>query len=352
MVEHPAHNRQVPGSRPGGPTQFSAAIGLNGSGNGVFFLRRKHSQRLQAGGFRASGDGQTNKRKEGCSIGNAPLFFWSGPQAMISIKRVLHWIDSWAPFRFAESWDNCGLQVGDPESGADRLMVALDPGSRVIAEARELGCQCLVTHHPLLLKPILSVRTDAWPGSVIAGALASGISIIAAHTNLDAAREGTNAQLKRLLELEETGPLDPAALREEDPRYGGIGLVGSLPRALPLGSLGESLRGSLAGAAVRIVGDLQKPVRRVAVCSGSGGSLIDRALAAGADVFVTGDIKYHDGKWAEESGLAIVDIGHFASEKLVLEPLAAYLRSQAEGERAGLEVFLSRSEEDPFHLIV
>ena len=96
------------------------------------------------------------------------------------------------------SWDNCGLQVGDPQSPVTRVLVALDPASSVLGEARGLGCQCVVTHHPLLLRPINSVRTDSWPGSIIRQALLSGISIIAAHTNLDAARQGTNAQLREL----------------------------------------------------------------------------------------------------------------------------------------------------------
>ena len=127
---------------------------------------------------------------------------------MVRIKDILQWIDSWAPFRYAQSWDNCGIQVGNPQSPVTRVLVALDPASSVLREAQGLECQCLVTHHPLLLRPINSVRTDSWPGSVIGHALISGIGIIAAHTNLDAAREGTNARLKELLGLEAAGPLD------------------------------------------------------------------------------------------------------------------------------------------------
>ena len=270
---------------------------------------------------------------------------------MVQIKDILQWIDSWAPFRYAESWDNCGLQVGNPDSAVTGVLVALDPASSVVREARELGCQCVVTHHPLLLRPINVVRTDSWPGSTISLALLSGISIIAAHTNLDAAREGTNARLKELLALDFTGPLDAAAVFCGDEQYLGVGLVGMLPHEATLESLAVTLNGALGGTAVRITGDLQKQISKVAICTGSGGSLMEKVLASGAEVFITGDLKYHDARCAEESGLAVIDIGHFASEKLIIEPFGDFLRSKAKSEAAELEVFVSKSEKDPFKLL-
>ena len=270
---------------------------------------------------------------------------------MVRIKDIFRWIDSWAPFRYAESWDNCGLQVGNPESQVSRVLVALDPASSVLNEAQELACQCVVTHHPLLLRPINSVRTDLWPGSIIRQALLLGISIVAAHTNLDAASQGTNAQLKDLLKLEGTEPLDSEALHRGEEQYLGVGLVGALPHKATLESLAATLNGVLGGAVVQTTGDLQKPVTRVAVCTGSGGSMMGKVLAAGAEVFITGDLKYHDARFAEESGLAVIDIGHFASEKLILEPFGDYLRSMARTEAVELEVFVSKSEKDPFKLV-
>ncbi|SPF51554.1 putative GTP cyclohydrolase 1 type 2 [Syntrophobacter sp. SbD1] len=271
---------------------------------------------------------------------------------MVRIKDILQWIDSWAPFRYAELWDNCGLQVGNPQSAVTRALVALDPASCVIEEAEQCGCQCVVTHHPLLLSPIKFVRTDSWPGSIIGRALLSGISIIAAHTNLDAARLGTNAQLKELLGLSVTGPLDASALFCGQEQYMGMGLVGLLPRETGIESLAATLSGALGGTAVRVTGDLRKKISRVAVCTGSGASLMEKALAAGAEVFITGDFKYHDARFAEENGLGVIDIGHFASEKLVLEPFADFLRSKAKSEAAELEVFVSKSQADPFKLVV
>jgi dinuclear metal center YbgI/SA1388 family protein len=271
---------------------------------------------------------------------------------MVRVKDILRWIDSRAPFRYAEPWDNCGLQVGEPESMVDRVLMALDPASSVVAEAVELGCECVVTHHPLLLHPIKSVRTDTWPGSVIRLALVSGISIIAAHTNLDAARQGTNDQLKNLLGLKDISPLEAVGTFSGEERYAGMGIIGSLPRKTAVRTLAETLSGALGRAVVRVVaGDLKKEAARVAVCAGSGASLMDKVVSSGAEVYVTGDFKYHDARLAAECGLAVIDIGHFASEKLVVEPFADFLRSMASLEAAKLQVFLARSEKDPFQLL-
>ncbi|MHC1726738.1 MAG: Nif3-like dinuclear metal center hexameric protein [Syntrophobacteraceae bacterium] len=270
---------------------------------------------------------------------------------MVRVKDIIQWVDCWAPFRYAESWDNCGLQVGSPHSIVDRALIALDPGAVVLKEARELGCQCLLTHHPLLLRPIRNVHTDSWPGSIIAYALSAGINIIAAHTNLDAAVGGTNAQLKALLGLESVMPLDIASGFAGDEQYLGIGLAGSLPRAVRLESLAERLDKALGAVGVRMAGDPQRLVGRVAICTGSGASLLGKVLESGADVFVTGDMKYHDWRMAEETGLAVIDIGHYASERIVLQPFAAFLEKKAKSEKVALEVFISGSEKDPFRVI-
>ncbi|MGC8493240.1 MAG: Nif3-like dinuclear metal center hexameric protein [Syntrophobacteraceae bacterium] len=284
--------------------------------------------------------------KRGVPAG-APLFIYLGVLSVVRIKDILGWIDSWAPFRFAEAWDNCGLQVGEPESEVSRLLVALDPLSAVLTEAGNLGCQCVVTHHPLLLRPVNSIRTDCFPGSIVGLALRSGINIIVAHTNLDAARSGTNAQLVEMLDLEVTGPLEAESSFLEDSRYWGMGLIGLLRKETTACSLAAFLGTALGGASVRIAGDREKRVRRVAVCSGSGGSLLTKVVASGAEAYITGDLKYHDARFAEEAGIVVIDIGHFASERPVLGPLSDFLRSRARSEAKDLEVFVSTSETDP-----
>lgn len=266
---------------------------------------------------------------------------------MVQVKDILAWIDDFAPFRFAESWDNSGLQVGDPRAEVRRIVVALEASSTTIAEVEQAGPrQCLVTHHPLIFSSLKNIRLDVFPGNIIARALAAGIHLISAHTNLDAALEGTNGVLARLLALEAVEPLEVNALWRGDKAYGGMGRIGFLPEPMSLLGLVGKLRKDLGDADIRVAGDPEKMVHKTALCTGSGASLARTALAAGAQAYITGDVKYHDAQWALEAGLPLIDIGHFASERLVVEPLAARLRSWTSGR--GVEVVAASRERNPF----
>lgn len=279
----------------------------------------------------------------------APLLsFGDELKRMVRVKHILNWLDEHAPFRLAAGWDRCGLQVGDPMSAVERTLVALDPTLETIREAEQRDCQCLVTHHPLFLKPLDAVRVDHYPGALIARSLRGGISLVVAHTNLDVSRAGTNDILAGMLSLGSLQPLelDPALRHEE--LYSGLGRIGLLPRAVPLSDFAGEVRRLAKGIRVRVVGEPFRPVQRVALCTGSGGSLLDLVIREGVDVYVTGDIKYHEAQRALEEGVALVDMGHFASERIVVAPLAEYLRSRASLEHFELEVFAASREEDPF----
>jgi dinuclear metal center YbgI/SA1388 family protein len=267
---------------------------------------------------------------------------------VILVRDILAWVDGFAPFRYAAPWDQCGLQVGDPDAPVNRLLVALDPGSATLREAQELACQCLVTHHPLLFQALKAVRADHFPGNLVIAAVRGGIHLIAAHTNVDAARDGTNDVLGERLSVAQMEPLERDDTRVGEERYGGMGRVGLLPQPMAFEVLVAKTSEALGGIPVRAVGDARKQVSRVALCSGSGGSLMELAIKAGADVFITGDVKYHDAQRALEADLALIDVGHFASEQIVVRPLAAFLRAQAVGRREVLEVLEARVEKDPF----
>lgn len=267
---------------------------------------------------------------------------------MVRVIDILNWIDSYAPFHYAASWDQCGLQVGDPQSEVTRTLVALDPTSRVLSEAEELKCQCLVSHHPLLFQPLKTLRFDEYPGALVARAVKSGIHMIAVHTNLDAALGGTNHFLAALFGIRDVQPLEVDKSLQGEPRYLGMGGVGLLEEVLSLKSLMEKAQRVLGLEKIKAVGDPSRNLRRVAFCTGSGGSLIGKAVESGADVYLTGDIKYHEAQRALETGLAVVDIGHFASERIIVAPLAAYLREEAKRRSQYLEVMEAGTENDPF----
>ena len=267
---------------------------------------------------------------------------------MVRIENLLSWMDDYAPFRYAESWDRCGLLVGDPRAAVERVLVALDPTSMTIGEAAANGCQCLITHHPLFLRPLEDLRTDRFPGRLIAAALANGIHLIAAHTNLDSARQGTNDQLAELLGLEAVKPLESAAGWSNEARYGGMGRIGRLREPVSFAVLVAAVQKALGGLPVRTVGDPDRRVQQVALWTGSGAGLLEQVIAGGSDVYVTGYIKYHEAQRALEAGLALLDIGHFASERLVVAPVAEYLQARAAADGLALEVLVAVQEKDPF----
>jgi dinuclear metal center YbgI/SA1388 family protein len=267
---------------------------------------------------------------------------------VVRVKQLITWLDEGAPFRYAASWDHCGLQVGDPEGEVKRVLVALDPSSRTLGEARERGCQCLVTHHPLIFRPLDALRRDRFPDSLVLLAARDGIHVIAAHTNLDAARIGTNEELARLLALDRTTALEAEANWMHESQYGGMGRVGELRQPTAARELARELGRILEIDVVRITGEPERVVHRVALCTGSGGGFLERVVALGVDAFITGDIKYHEAQRAVEAGLTLIDIGHFASERLVVRPLAAYLGRRCEEQQADVEVLVAGHEADPF----
>lgn len=233
----------------------------------------------------------------------------------------------------------------------ERVLVGLDPTSETIREAEHFKCQCLVTHHPLFLQPLQAVRVDQFPGNLIFRALCSGVNLVAAHTNLDVATGGTNDTLAGILALGSLQPLEVDASLLQEARYSGLGRVGLLPHSVPLRVFAEEVERASRGGRVRVVGDPARPVLRVALCTGSGGSLVELAAREGVDVYVTGDIKYHEAQRAIEEGLALVDMGHFGSERIIVAPIAEYLRSQASLEHFELEVLTASREEDPFWIL-
>jgi dinuclear metal center YbgI/SA1388 family protein len=264
------------------------------------------------------------------------------------IADVMIWLDAHVPFRYAADWDNCGLLVGDPEAEVARILVALDVTAGVLAEAEATRCQCLVTHHPLLFQPLKSLRFDQYPAALIVRAIRTGIHLVAVHTNLDVASDGTNRQLVRMLGLQSCRPLETDPRWEGEERYAGMGAVGELPAAVTLHNLVAGLQSLFPEAQLRMVGAGERILRRVALCTGSGAGLLEKVIAAGCDVYLSGDFKYHEARRAEEAGLALVDLGHFASERLVVEPLAQALRQAAAGAAAAVGVVTAQSERDPF----
>jgi GTP cyclohydrolase I len=276
----------------------------------------------------------------------------------IRVADIVGLMEKIAPAFLAESWDNCGLQVGDLQWPVKKVWVALDPLFAVIDAATGQDVDLVITHHPLIYKPLRNIDLDRPEGKIIAAALNGRTAIYAAHTNLDSAKDGINDVLARKMGLDRLVPLVPADTTETSDNTislatdaMGMGRVGRLNPPLTVAEFAQKIKKELGLARVKVAGRAEGMIGKVAVCSGSGGSLLDNFFVSEAEVFVTGDIRYHDARAAEDVGRALIDIGHFASEHIMIDMLCNLLgRAVAE---AGWDVRIEACdlEQDPFELI-
>ena len=230
---------------------------------------------------------------------------------MTTVREIESFLYGWAPRELAESWDNVGLLVGDPEAAVERVLMALDITPQVAEEALERGCQLIVAHHPVMncaWHPVQTVRADNRQGRTLTALLRGGVAAICMHTNLDAAEGGVNDIL-----AEKLGLTQPEMLTEEK-----IGRIGTLKCEIPLVEFTHSVIELLRCNGLRYV-DAGRPVHRVAVGGGACGCYIPQAIAAGCDTFVTSDLKYND--FLDTEGLNLIDAGHFPTENVVCPAL-------------------------------
>ncbi len=245
----------------------------------------------------------------------------------------------------AESWDAVGLVCGDRAEPVRRVLFAVDPTEDVVDEVIETGADLLVTHHPLFLTPVHGVPADDPKGRLVHRLVRAGAALFVAHTNADRAAEyGVNDALAAVLGLVEATPLEPDA---SDPRVG-LGRIGRLAEPATLRQFAERAAAVLPVTAggLRVAGDLDRPVTTVAVCGGSGGSLMDAAAAAGADVFLTSDLKHHAvSEWQQSVPVAVCDVAHFATEWPWLLIASELLERDLSGR---VEVSVSQRCTDPW----
>lgn len=362
----------------------------------------------------------------------------------VKVKDIMGVMEQIAPKKLAEGWDNVGLAIGDPEREVTKILVALDVIDPVVEEAKEIGAEMIVTHHPMLLfKKIESITTENALGRRIYNLIENGIAAFSAHTNLDIVGGGTNDVLAELAELEnrelleetwaqtfkkivvyvpvghedavrnamcdagaghigayshctfgaagkgtflplegtnpflgEQGKLEVAdeirletivpaeqvngvvkamiaAHPYEEAAYDiypveqkgkpeGIGRMGELPEAVPFKEFAAMLKEKLGLDAIRLVGDPEKMVKKVGLCTGAGVSFTSLAAAKGCDAYLTGDIKYHEAQEAVEKGIAVVDVTHYASEVLIVPVLQKKLTEAAKENGWDIEVVCSK----------
>jgi dinuclear metal center YbgI/SA1388 family protein len=257
---------------------------------------------------------------------------------MHTVADITRFLEEFAPPALAEAWDNVGLLVGRFEQPVARVMTCLTVTPESAAEAIAEGANLVVSHHPLPFRPLKRLTGETGEGRLLLDLIAAQVAVFSPHTAFDSAAQGINQRLADGLGLQEARPLVPG----DDPGQG-AGRVGTLKQETTLGALAESTKQLLAIANLQAVGRLDRPVRRVAVACGSAGEFVGPAAAAGCDVLVTGEVRFHTALEAESLAIGLVLAGHFASERFAVEQLAAELARQF----GTLQVWASKREKDP-----
>lgn len=262
---------------------------------------------------------------------------------MVTCQNVMEAMERIAPKRLAEEWDNPGLLVGSPAQPVTHILVCLDVSDAVVERAKREGAELIVSHHPLIFRGLKMLRTDTPLGARIQSLLKGDIAVLAAHTNLDSARGGVNDVLAEAIGLTKIEGFLPAECGELE----GLGRIGRLEAPESIEAFAARVKAALPVAHIRLVKAGERPVQKVALCSGSGAGFIDRATFIGADAYVTGDVKYHDAQHAAELGLHVVDGGHFGTEFPVVSVLAERLRQ----ELSGIEILEDTASRDFFTVL-
>ncbi len=253
----------------------------------------------------------------------------------MKLREITARLEALAPLRYAESWDNVGLLVGDPEATVHRALLAIDCTAAVFDEAVARGCELVLAYHPTIFSGLKRVHA----GSVVYRAVRAGVAIYAPHTALDVANGGTNDVLADVVGMTARAPL-----RITRPDEGvGLGRVGPV-EPIARTALIERIKRGLSVERLLIAGPTDGEVSRVAVGAGACGDLLNEVIASGAGLYLTGEMRHHDALRAAGAGLTVVCALHSNSERVTLARLAETLRASF----SDLDVAVSTVDRDPF----
>lgn len=234
------------------------------------------------------------------------------------VKDVAAAIEGFAPLSIQEKWDNSGLCIGSPEAAVSSVLLGLDCTPELVDEAVSVGADMIVTHHPLIFSGLKKISPDDPVGLAVMKAVSAGIAVYAAHTSADKVIAGVSGAMARRLGLENIQILDP----EGDGV--GLGTVGDLPSPMGAGEAIAFVKERFGLKAVRTSKPIGTAVSRIAMCGGSGSSLIPQAVASGAQLYLCGDVSYHH--FFTPDGFMIMDIGHYESEVEIVDILFSLLK--------------------------
>ena len=267
----------------------------------------------------------------------------------MKVKDILGALEEFAPLALQDGYDNAGLQIGLAEDAeATGALLCLDVTEDVVDEAVRRHCNLIVSHHPLLFRPVKSITGHDYVGRTLIRAIQQGITVYAAHTNLDSAYGGVNFKMAEKLGLQNVEWLSPKGGYECGGKAvtAGEGVIATLPAPLSPKDFMERVKEAFHLKSIRVNAADKKEIRRVALCGGSGAFLIPHAVEQGADAFITGEIGYHR-FFGHEGDMLLVEIGHYESEQYTLEILDDIIRKAD----AALPVYSAETNTNPINYL-
>ena len=233
----------------------------------------------------------------------------------MKIKEVLSALEQFAPLPLQESWDNAGLQVGLTEAEVSGALLCLDVTEKVVDEAVQKGCNLIVSHHPLLFRGLKTISDLTDVQRTVRKAIRQDICVVSMHTNMDNAQGGVNFKIAEKLGLTDVTFLSPKRVGDVEC---GSGVVGTLENPMAADDFVLKVKRAFGVECAMTNELLRRPVSRVAICGGAGDFLLDDAVGAGADAFITGEMHYHQ-YFGYEQRIQICVIGHYQSEQFTGE---------------------------------
>ncbi|NLB41924.1 MAG: Nif3-like dinuclear metal center hexameric protein [Clostridiales bacterium] len=273
------------------------------------------------------------------------------------VKDIIKIMEDIAAPHLAEPWDNIGLLVGSKQASVDKIMVTLDVTNDVIQQAIREKANMIISHHPVLFKSIKEINDTNLTGSILLKLIQCGISVYSAHTNYDKAKGGTDDTLAELLGIQGALPLLPSSSAEgtttqfEEPilshdsdsgvGWGSLGRIGKLPESISLEEYLMNIKKVLKSEVVDFIGDPKRKIQKVASCAGAGGDFVEEARKAGADLYITGEAKYHEQLSILDGDMALATFGHYATEYPAIISLKRRLQNFTNALQWKVDVILS-----------
>lgn len=260
----------------------------------------------------------------------------------MTIRDIIAPIEAFAPLSLQESYDNAGLVVGrldDELKGG--VLLAVDVTEKVIEEAIEKGCGLIITHHPIIFHPLKRLNSASVVERCVEMAIRHNIALYACHTNLDSAKGGMSWRVGEMLGLQDMEILQPTS------ENAGFGVVGTLPSAMDENAFLSKVKQTFSVEALRHSELLGREVKRIAICTGAGASLMREARASQCDIYLTADLKYND-FYTPDSHFVVVDMGHFESEFCVIAILFDILSKIF----INFALYKSAQSKNPVHYLV